>query len=367
MLKREFLAVIGLVAVSACAVGGVGRQPAASQSISKPAPDIDVPPDDFSTTSIATENGSYIVPDGFYLTGTKPFQQSASDGSVASGTTYSFKSPLSGTDLQLVATLAAFDQPLSSLDRSSMVSSALEQYPIKEAWDERSVEVPGALTPYTNRRTAMRESGVDLTLAIGGSMLEANGRDHFLTCTFVQRGDMPDPLLLSAEDKCMQLIMALARSDGSISGGSGVSVAKRFGISSIAVLPARSKGRADKAITEVLDDLLLSEMQSQTGSGVKVIGSSDIESMFQFEEFKNAAGCDDASCAAEIAGALGVDSIMLATVGRLGKKYILSLSWIDQRKTEAINRVSEELGREAEDFNEGVAKAVAALLSGNSS
>ncbi|MEM6275168.1 MAG: hypothetical protein AAF735_08000 [Myxococcota bacterium] len=362
MLNREFLGATVLLALSACALGGLGRQPSASQSVSKSAPDIDLPPDDFPVTAIATRDGSYTVPEGFYLTGTKPFRNTGRGGFVLTGTTYSFKSPVPDTGLEMSAALSVFDVPISANDRVSMVQTAIEQYPIKEAWDERSIEVPGALVPYTNRRSTIRESGIDFSLAVGGTALKANGRDHYLTCTFVEKGDMSDTQLLAAEDKCMQLIMALPRSRGA-----EASVATTFGVSSIAVLPARSKGRADNAITEVLDDLLLSEMQGSVGSGVKVIGSSDIESMFQFEELKNAAGCDDASCAAEIAGALGVDSILLATVGRLGKKYILSLSWIDQRKTEVINRVSQELGREAEDFNEGVSKAVAALLSGNSS
>src|SRR2546421_11369337 len=114
----------------------------------------------------------------------------------------------------------------------------------------------------------------------------------------------------------MQLLLALSLTAAAPEGPAG-----------IAVLPIKAKGKADKAVIEVLDDLLLSALQSQ--GGVRVIGKSDIDAMLGFEKTKDAVGCTEVACAAEIAGALGVDTVVSPTVGTLGSKYILTLVLID--------------------------------------
>ncbi len=131
---------------------------------------------------------------------------------------------------------------------------------------------------------------------------------------------------------------------------------------SVAVLPIRAKGQADTSVLEVLDDLLLSSLQNTAGETLRVVGKSDIDAMLGFEKAKDAVGCDEVSCAAEIAGALGVESIIAATAGTLGSRYILTLVWIDQTQVRAWRRHSEPLGTSPRTFDTGVNRAVAALL-----
>lgn len=134
------------------------------------------------------------------------------------------------------------------------------------------------------------------------------------------------------------------------------------GVKSVAVMPMRAKGQADKAVLEVLDDLLLSSFQDLAGHELRVVGKSDIDAMLGFEATRDAAGCSDVSCTAEIAGSLGVDSIVSATVGTLGEKHILTLVWIDQRKAEPLQRLSQPLGTSESTFDVGVRNAVAIML-----
>jgi len=134
--------------------------------------------------------------------------------------------------------------------------------------------------------------------------------------------------------------------------------------SSVAVLPIRAKGKADPSVLEVLDDLLLTALYAEAGGRLRVVGKSDIDAALGFEKTKDALGCDEISCAAEIAGALGVDSIISATAGTLGKRTILTLAWIDQQQAEAVRRHSENLGTSAGTFDAGVRRAVVVLLGG---
>lgn len=133
-------------------------------------------------------------------------------------------------------------------------------------------------------------------------------------------------------------------------------------VRSVAVMPIHAKGRADRATMDVLDDLLLSSLQNLAGDRLRVVGKSDIDALLGFEKAKDTLGCDDVSCAAEIAGALGVDSILSVTAGTLGGKYVLTLVWIDQKQAAVFRRHSETLGDDERTFDRGVASAVAKLL-----
>lgn len=132
-------------------------------------------------------------------------------------------------------------------------------------------------------------------------------------------------------------------------------------VKSVAVLPLKAKNKASQEVSSVLDDLVLAAVQRHA-SGLRVIGQSDIDAVLGFEKTKELIGCDGLSCAAEIAGALGVDSIIYGNFSRLGKKYVLTLAWLDQRNTTSLGRVSESIGDTEENFDTAVRTVVAKLF-----
>lgn len=131
---------------------------------------------------------------------------------------------------------------------------------------------------------------------------------------------------------------------------------------SVAVLPLKTKGRADKRVVEVLDDLLASAVQSVVGRDGRVVTHTDIDTMLGFQKSKDLIGCTDSSCAAEIAGALGVDAVVSGAVGVLGKKHTLSLTIIDQKHARVVARQSEDIGDKEEAFGNGVERATRRLF-----
>lgn len=132
-------------------------------------------------------------------------------------------------------------------------------------------------------------------------------------------------------------------------------------VKSVAVLPLKAKNKASKDVSSVLDDLLLAAVQKHA-AGIRVVGQGDVDAALGFEKTKQVVGCDALSCAAEIAGALGVDSIIYGSFSRLGKKYVLSLGWIDQRTTNSLGRASEAIGAEEDQLDAGVNMVVATLF-----
>lgn len=136
-------------------------------------------------------------------------------------------------------------------------------------------------------------------------------------------------------------------------------------IQSAEILPLKSLGDADRQITEVLYTLLPTTIHSASPS-LKVIAAGDLEALVGLERMKDAMGCDNTTCAAEMTGALGVDSIIFGSVNRLGSKYLLSLTWIDSKKGIILSRHIQPLGSQAEAFDIQVEHGAAALLAGAS-
>ncbi len=151
----------------------------------------------------------------------------------------------------------------------------------------------------------------------------------------------------------LTLLLAAPPSDG----------AAGKGVTSVAVMPVTVKGKVNKDTVAVLDQMILSQLQAAIGKTVRVVGKADIDALLGFEKTKDAVGCTESTCAAELAGALGVDSILTGTIGNLGKKSVLSLSWIGQRDARPIARHTQDLGSDEEKFDVGVRSAIAAITS----
>lgn len=76
----------------------------------------------------------------------------------------------------------------------------------------------------------------------------------------------------------------------------------------------------------------------------RVITREDIKRMLQLEETRQQCSGDaDASCMAEIGGALGVDYLVYGSIARIAGTYNLSLVLLDIARAEAANRVSRKI------------------------
>ena len=127
----------------------------------------------------------------------------------------------------------------------------------------------------------------------------------------------------------------------------------------VAVMPLVAK-RIPTDTTEVLDDILLGAVHRQ--SAHKVIGASDINAMLGLERMKDALGCNDTVCAAEIGGALGVDYLLAGAVSRLGENVFITLKLVDIRNTEVMGRGQVKVQNDENLFSNAMTRAVQEVL-----
>ncbi|MCX7943176.1 MAG: hypothetical protein N2746_01535, partial [Deltaproteobacteria bacterium] len=82
----------------------------------------------------------------------------------------------------------------------------------------------------------------------------------------------------------------------------------------------------------------------------KVIGQKDIDKMLFWETNKQLKNCTDSSCLMQIAGAMGAEYYIEGSVGAMGKRYILTLKYIDAYKVEIIKRKTEVMERDEDSL-----------------
>ncbi|MEO1480503.1 MAG: hypothetical protein AAFU77_00240 [Myxococcota bacterium] len=104
---------------------------------------------------------------------------------------------------------------------------------------------------------------------------------------------------------------------------------------SIAVLPIQSATLA-QGKRDILDTILVNAVANRVDS--RVVSPADVAAVMGFEETKDAMGCDDVACAAEVAGALGVDELLISRADVLGDQLVLTATWMDAKSADALAR-----------------------------
>lgn len=128
---------------------------------------------------------------------------------------------------------------------------------------------------------------------------------------------------------------------------------------SVAVLDIVGSGVAPELLP-TLTEILITEI-AHAGQ-YKVIGGRDIQAMMGFEKQKDVLGCTDASCLAEIGGALGVERIVASQIGRVGSTYVVNIKLINIRTAATEGRVYETVKGEDDVLIETVRRSVQKLF-----
>lgn len=109
----------------------------------------------------------------------------------------------------------------------------------------------------------------------------------------------------------------------------------------------------DPGLATTLSEALVGEVAAQ--SCCQVISTSDIQAMLGFERERQMLTCaEESSCLAEIGGSLGVEKILVGTLGKVDDTYVLALKLIDIRKGTVEAR--------SQDYVEGKAALLLAAI-----
>ncbi len=119
-------------------------------------------------------------------------------------------------------------------------------------------------------------------------------------------------------------------------------------LASTAALAANDKSRVlvlepsseviDKPTLGTIASLMLVELSKNPT--IEVVSATDVRRLAELEGDKQAMGCADNSCLADLAGAMGARYVVFGDVGKLGSLMILNLNLFDSTKAVAVNRVT---------------------------
>lgn len=65
--------------------------------------------------------------------------------------------------------------------------------------------------------------------------------------------------------------------------------------------------------------------------GVRVVSARDIQTLLGLERQRALLGCNETSCIAELAGALGVDDVLVGDLARVDGGWLVTLKWLSSR------------------------------------
>ncbi|MCK5690952.1 hypothetical protein KAI87_16845 [Myxococcota bacterium] len=139
--------------------------------------------------------------------------------------------------------------------------------------------------------------------------------------------------------------------------GLAMPVAAKVAKPRLVVMDLVSEQGLKDGTVRLLNELLLNEF-SKTDR-YHVIGGSDIKAMLAHESERAMMGCSDVSCLVELGGALGADLLATASVGRIGKLFLVNLKILNIHKAEVVARWSEQVEGGEEALLPVISKCVA--------
>jgi len=133
----------------------------------------------------------------------------------------------------------------------------------------------------------------------------------------------------------------------------------------IAVMDVVIQAGAPAGAGQILSEAIVAEVRKRQPRA-SVISAEEIRSMVQVEGAKQQLGCrtdKDLACLAEIGGALGVERVVIGSLGRLGKTYVYSLKLVDVARAQVLRSSSVNLAtHEDDDLLNATQKLVADLF-----
>ena len=116
---------------------------------------------------------------------------------------------------------------------------------------------------------------------------------------------------------------------------------------SVLIMPIQAEAGVDPALCKQVTSVLVNVAAGLPG--YRVISQAEIAASMTQEMMKQASGCNSVSCAAEIAGALDTEQIVIGSLGKVGQSYLLTMSRINGRDAVVVGRAQRRFDMLLED------------------
>jgi hypothetical protein len=114
----------------------------------------------------------------------------------------------------------------------------------------------------------------------------------------------------------------------------------------LAVMDLKLATGIDPSIGVLLNETIITKLDASGRFG-SIISGADMRDMVDLETQKQALGCEQDSCLAELGGALGVPYMMVSNLGRFGTQFILNIKLVAVEESKVVARVNKILKDEA--------------------
>ncbi len=129
----------------------------------------------------------------------------------------------------------------------------------------------------------------------------------------------------------------------------------------IAVMKLRLETPIPEGVGRTLDEVLMEALAQH--KSLHVIGYSDIVALVEQEANRQVLGCEsNVSCLAEVGGALGASLLLDASIGAVGKEYVLNVKLLDVTSVTVLGRASETVQGDESNMIGGLRRAVMQTL-----
>ncbi|MBL92736.1 MAG: hypothetical protein CMH56_13105 [Myxococcales bacterium] len=126
------------------------------------------------------------------------------------------------------------------------------------------------------------------------------------------------------------------------------------------VLRVEARRKVDPELALALEGVVQSTLA--TDRQREVFGQEDLRRVFEFESERQSMGCTDASCLAELANVMNADRLVLGTMDKMGKSYLIGLTEIDGKSLKPVGRVQKTIPAKEEQLISGVEKLTVMLM-----
>lgn len=102
------------------------------------------------------------------------------------------------------------------------------------------------------------------------------------------------------------------------------------------VMDLAAEEGVDAGTVNTLTGIISAEMSDYRA--IDVVANADVRRMMELEGEKQAVGCGDTSCLADIAGAMGARLVVFGSAGKLGDALVVHLNLYDSQKAQSVGR-----------------------------
>ncbi len=116
-------------------------------------------------------------------------------------------------------------------------------------------------------------------------------------------------------------------------------------------------------LAQNLSELMVSTLR-EVSSEATVIAQSEIDAMLTLDQTKIMLGCTEASCLAEVGGALGADHLLTGKIGRIGSIFILGLKVIDNKRARVVRHRTLRVAGNEEALIDAIVRLATEMVTG---